>query len=230
MTPLRIRHDGWNPARQALFLDTLAKTGCVRDAARVAGLSATSAYRLRRRRPDFAADWKQALEQARVPLEAVAWKRAVKGVEEPVFHAGREVGTRRRYSDSLLKLLIQRGDLAAQREAERAAAARPSEEQQSEAMLQHEEERREVAQAAIEQARADLFQAHRRMHEHGWRRINIQTLEGVDSEVIAAVSRPGAAADAARATREGERGPYFYPQSESVLTKLADMLGFQRGL
>ena len=33
----RKRHDGWSAARVARFLETLAETGCVRDAARVAG-------------------------------------------------------------------------------------------------------------------------------------------------------------------------------------------------
>lgn len=34
---LRVRHDGWTEARTQRFLDTLAHTGCVTDAARVAG-------------------------------------------------------------------------------------------------------------------------------------------------------------------------------------------------
>ena len=36
---LRVRHDGWTQARTQRFLDTLAHTGCVTDAARVAGMS-----------------------------------------------------------------------------------------------------------------------------------------------------------------------------------------------
>jgi hypothetical protein len=46
-------------------------------------------------------------------LEQVAFQRAVLGVEEEIWRYGKRVGTRRRYSDSLLRLLILRGDLRA---------------------------------------------------------------------------------------------------------------------
>jgi hypothetical protein len=36
---LRPRHDGWTQSRTQRFLDTLAYTGCVHDAARVAGMT-----------------------------------------------------------------------------------------------------------------------------------------------------------------------------------------------
>ena len=49
------RHDGWNQQRMQRFLDTLAHTGCVKDAARVAGMSAVAARRAQRRYPLFAA-------------------------------------------------------------------------------------------------------------------------------------------------------------------------------
>ncbi|MEP3780313.1 MAG: hypothetical protein ABJM53_02075, partial [Parasphingorhabdus sp.] len=44
----RERHDGWSPDRQVVFLEALARTGNVRAAARYAGLSRESAYKLRR--------------------------------------------------------------------------------------------------------------------------------------------------------------------------------------
>lgn len=112
-TPFRYRHDGWTPDRQALFLSVLGETGCVADACRAIGLTTTSAYRVRRRIPEFAEQWALALRRAMVSLEAVAWQRAVDGVRETVFHNGKEVGHRIRYSDSLLRLLIQRGDMLA---------------------------------------------------------------------------------------------------------------------
>lgn len=110
--PYRTRHDGWTAARRGRFFRALAETGCVRDACRVAGISSTSAYRMRSRDPDFAAEWFAALETATPALEAAAYRRAVEGVEEPVVSCGKVVTTKRRYSDSLLRLLIQRGDLA----------------------------------------------------------------------------------------------------------------------
>ena len=69
----RIRHDGWTPDRQLDFLETLVRTGNVGVAARVAGMSRESAYRLRARQPDglFAAAWDRALTPtARRPSRA----------------------------------------------------------------------------------------------------------------------------------------------------------------
>lgn len=109
-TPARARHDGWTGERRRAFLDTLAKVGNVRDACRQIGLSNQAAYRLRARDPGFAADWDAALKRAGVSLEAVAYARAVEGVEEPIFHGGVQVGTRRKTSDALLRLLMQAAD------------------------------------------------------------------------------------------------------------------------
>ena len=38
-----------------------------------------------------------------------AYQRAVVGVEEPVFQGGKLVGTRRKYSDSIMRLMLERG-------------------------------------------------------------------------------------------------------------------------
>ena len=48
---LSCRRDGWTPQRQLAFLDTLARTHCIAKAARAAGMSRESAYRLRARDP-----------------------------------------------------------------------------------------------------------------------------------------------------------------------------------
>lgn len=60
----RIRRDGWTPERQLRFLDALARTRSVTRAARAAGMSRESAYRLRTRKEGalFAAAWDRALE------------------------------------------------------------------------------------------------------------------------------------------------------------------------
>ena len=60
----RIRHDGWNLRRSNTFLIHLAATGCVREAAWMADMSKTSAYRLYKRDPDFADLWDMALRDA----------------------------------------------------------------------------------------------------------------------------------------------------------------------
>jgi hypothetical protein len=63
----RFRRDGWTPARQLRFLDTLARTRSVTRAAAAAGMSRESAYRLRARDPNglFAAAWDRVLATAR---------------------------------------------------------------------------------------------------------------------------------------------------------------------
>ena len=109
---LRLRHDGWTHARTQRFLDTLAYTGCVTDAARVAGLSTAGARRMKRRFPKFSAAWDDALSRAGQGLMAVAYQRAVDGRETVIIRQGQEVERRITPSDAILGLLLKRGDLA----------------------------------------------------------------------------------------------------------------------
>jgi len=55
----------------------------------------------------FAKAWERAVEDAVDVLRAEAFRRAVQGVEEPVFHRGREIAVVRKYSDQLLGLLLR---------------------------------------------------------------------------------------------------------------------------
>jgi hypothetical protein len=121
MPGLRVRHDGWTEERTARFLDTLALTGCVRDAARVAGLSNNAGYRMRDRFPLFAAAWDDALARAQTGLLAIAYKRAVEGKETVIIRKGEEVERRISPSDGMLRMLVQRGDLNGARAAEERA-------------------------------------------------------------------------------------------------------------
>lgn len=68
--PERCRRDGWTAERQLRFLDALGRTRSVTRAARAAGMSRESAYRLRRRREAalFAAAWDKALQPR--PIES----------------------------------------------------------------------------------------------------------------------------------------------------------------
>ena len=108
---LRIRHDGWTEARTQRFLDTLAHTGCVTDAARVAGMSDVGARRLYKRYPAFAAAWDDALARAQKGLVAIAYQRAVEGKETIIYRRGEEYERRISPSDAMLGLLVKRGDL-----------------------------------------------------------------------------------------------------------------------
>jgi hypothetical protein len=102
----RQRHDAFTDARKRAFLEALIKTGCLLDACRATGISAKTAYRHQESDPRFAAHCRTALRMSATPLELTAWTRAVEGVERE-FACGGQVYTRRLYSDSLLRLLLQ---------------------------------------------------------------------------------------------------------------------------
>lgn len=89
------------------FLRGLATFGVVTKACEHAGIPPSVAYDYRKRDADFAASWKLALDEATDVLEIEARRRAVEGVDEPVFYQGGEVGVVRKYSDSLLTLLLK---------------------------------------------------------------------------------------------------------------------------
>ncbi len=79
------RSDGWSHERQRGFIEALADCGSVMDAARQIGMSASSAYRLRRSPGGeaFAAAWDAAIHQAALHLVDVAFDRAIKGLPIP---------------------------------------------------------------------------------------------------------------------------------------------------
>lgn len=95
------------PAWVMPFLDHLRQSANVAASARAVGVSSGAVYGLRERDGDFRASWDEALEDAFDMLEAEARRRAFEGVEEPVFYQGREVGTVRKYSDSLAQFLLK---------------------------------------------------------------------------------------------------------------------------
>jgi hypothetical protein len=102
----RERHDAFTDARKCVFLRALKKTGCVLDACRATGVSAKTVYRHQESDPRFAEHCRIAHAMSATPLELTAWSRAVEGVERE-FACGGQVHTRRIYSDSLLRLLLQ---------------------------------------------------------------------------------------------------------------------------
>ena len=112
--PTNGRHDGWTPERQRAFIDQLARIGVVTAAARAVGMSAKSAYLLRRRADaaDFAAAWDAAQAEGRRHALSLAIERALHGTATPVFYRGRRIGERRTYHNRLLITAIQAIDPA----------------------------------------------------------------------------------------------------------------------
>ncbi|MEJ7933377.1 hypothetical protein WG907_03795 [Sphingobium sp. AN558] len=77
-----IRKNGWTPMRRKLFMETLASTCNVSEAARVAGKNLSSAYYQRRRDPAFAREWGQALSVGYGELEALLLRQSLFGSEQ----------------------------------------------------------------------------------------------------------------------------------------------------
>ncbi|MCE9523548.1 MAG: hypothetical protein K8S25_14095 [Alphaproteobacteria bacterium] len=90
------------PARDITFFLGLANAHAVAAACRASGYAVPSVYRWRKDDADFAARWNDALVMAGDLLEEEADRRGRLGIDQPVFYQGRNVGTKKRYSDPLL--------------------------------------------------------------------------------------------------------------------------------
>ena len=106
------RHDGWTPARQVTFLQALAATHSVAEAARQAGMSRQSAYALRARLKGEPFDhaWTAALRCRFDALAEAALERAIHGVEVPHFHQGELIHTSRKFDERLTVALLAMRD------------------------------------------------------------------------------------------------------------------------
>lgn len=114
LTPVavRARHDGWTPERQVGFIEALAETACVTQAAAAVGLSATAAYNLRRR-PEaqaFRLAWDAALDFGVRRLADAALSRAVHGVPRPIFYQGERIGEWRHFDERLTMFILRLRD------------------------------------------------------------------------------------------------------------------------
>ena len=97
--------------KRRVFLDVLAKTGVVAEAARACGYTDTATVQSHRRQDEeFAEEWEHALEAAKHVLEEEVWRRAKDGVLEPVFYKGEVVGYKPNYSDSLAMFILRKLD------------------------------------------------------------------------------------------------------------------------
>jgi hypothetical protein len=127
--PLRTRCDGWSEARQCAFLAQLYVTGSVTAAARAAGMTRASAYRLRARNDaeSFAHAWDRVLtppgtgrcaapkpDYRKVTNDALV-RRLETGLIQPLLHRGRMTAIRRKPDNSALFRLLRRGDATAGR-------------------------------------------------------------------------------------------------------------------
>ena len=89
------------------FLLSLAEGNTIGVACKEGGVAVATVYRHREQDDSFAALWEEALEAGVQVLEQEARRRAVDGVEEPVFWQGQVVGHVRKMSDTLLIFLLK---------------------------------------------------------------------------------------------------------------------------
>lgn len=108
--PTRKHVAGWTADRQRAFIEQLAATGSVTQAANHVGLSVQSAYRLRGRpeAQDFDLAWRKALRRAGSYLMGVALDRAINGSRRELWKDGKIVATQIVPSDRLLMFAIDR--------------------------------------------------------------------------------------------------------------------------
>ncbi len=94
--------------KREAFLKAFSQCGSATQACIEAGISRRTCYEWRQTDAAFAEAWADMVEEAHDRLEDEAMRRAVEGVERPVFYKGTLIGHTRTYSDSLLKALLQR--------------------------------------------------------------------------------------------------------------------------
>jgi hypothetical protein len=106
---VRPRHDGWTPDKQARFIQALAATACVEEAARSVGMSARSARDLRTRRDAglLRVAWDAAVASGIAWVEEAAMARAIHGVKNPIFYKGEQVGERVTFNERITATLLR---------------------------------------------------------------------------------------------------------------------------
>ncbi len=87
---------------KSAFIETLARTGEPALAAKACGFSLATCQNHARRDEEFAQAGFEALQAYRATIAAEIHRRAIEGVDEPVYQGGQLVGYKRRYSDALL--------------------------------------------------------------------------------------------------------------------------------
>jgi hypothetical protein len=106
--PLRHRRDGLTPEKQREFVEALADTGVVREAAARIGISEQAVSRVRRR--SDAADFDRACEAAHMfgarRLRSIAFERAIEGTLKGHYYHGELVSQERVFDNRLLVYLL----------------------------------------------------------------------------------------------------------------------------
>ena len=94
---------------KATFLIALTESANVSSASKLINVSREYMYRVRKleKNLEFAEAWDDALQVGVDTLEEEARRRAYLGVDEPVYYQGKQCGSIKRYSDTLLIFLLK---------------------------------------------------------------------------------------------------------------------------
>lgn len=92
---------------QRAFLAAYSQCGNITQAAELSDNARANHYRWLNESDMYKKAFEAAEEEAADRLESEARRRAVQGVEEPVFYQGVECGTVKKYSDNLLMFLMK---------------------------------------------------------------------------------------------------------------------------
>jgi hypothetical protein len=95
------------PKKKAAFLASFEELHVVSDAAKAAGVARSTVYEWAEKDSEFAKAWDELVDRSTDLLEREAYRRAAVGVEEPVFYQGKKVGVVKRFSDTLLIVLLK---------------------------------------------------------------------------------------------------------------------------
>jgi len=94
-------------AKKERFLEAVALTGNISTAAKAAGCARQAHYNWLDDDEAYPARFTAAMDQAADLLEQEARRRAVAGIDKPIYQGGQQVGTVRQYSDLLLIFLMK---------------------------------------------------------------------------------------------------------------------------
>lgn len=102
MATARTRHLKKQP-----FIEAYRALGTITAAAESAGIPRGTHYDWLKNDAEYAAEFAHAEEAVADMLEQEAIRRAAYGVDEPVWHQGQQVGSVRKFSDTLLIFLLK---------------------------------------------------------------------------------------------------------------------------
>ena len=102
----RTRPTRFTTTRQREFLEHLALSANVTASAEAIGIDTSQIYRAKRRDPDFAAEWRAALQSAYDRIEGELLERALGGYDRPIVWKGEQTGRIRQQDTTLMLRLM----------------------------------------------------------------------------------------------------------------------------